>query len=536
MRFRASNLPLLVSVVVAMAAAVWFAGDAQQRADRAATNRAAANDGVVNSLLDQDRDLTAYVATSRPRLLRDYQAAGRAFERSIADAHRVLSDNSRDAAMLSDEIGAARRWQSLAARTLAAGHGIAPPPRFLAAKREAATGELQTRAEVLDHAIDSRGSGTSGASWAALGSVAVLGVVILALGFGARSDDRRRRRARRFGEGLQATRTETEAYVLVQTYLEQAVHGSQVSVFNRNNSADRLESSIPMTEASPLSDVLAGAKPDDCLAVRTAKPTQGGIRSNDVVRCGICGKLDGGSLCVPSIVGGEVIGSVLVRNKRLLNDSAARRVTDGVAEAAPVVAHLRDLALAERRAASDTLTGLPNKRAAEDMLKQLVAQSGRTVSPLAAIVFDLDHFKRINDSLGHPKGDEVLAAVGSVVKGTLRDSDFAARFGGEEFLVLLPGSDRENGAMVAEKLRLAIASLRVPEVNGIQASFGVAAMPEDADSREQLLRRADRALYAAKRSGRNRVETAAADVQISTAPGANGAPIPDEGADEALTQ
>ncbi len=106
MRFRASNLPLLVSVVVAMAAAVWFAGDAQQPADRVATNRAAANDGVVNSLLDQDRDLTAYVATSRPSLLRDYQAAGRAFERSIADAHRVLSGNSGDAAMLSDKIGA----------------------------------------------------------------------------------------------------------------------------------------------------------------------------------------------------------------------------------------------------------------------------------------------------------------------------------------------------------------------------------------------------------------------------------------------
>jgi diguanylate cyclase (GGDEF)-like protein len=524
MRFRASNLPLLIGVVVAMAAAVWFAGSAQQRADRAATDTAGANDGVVNSLFDQDRDLTAYVATGRPDLLSEYEGGGRAFERAVVDADRALGGNPREAAMLRLEVGDARHWQHLAARTLAVGHGKTPSPRFLAAEREAATGELQAHSDALNQSIDSKGNADSTARWAALGSVVVLGVVILALGFGARSDNRRRRRARRFGEGLQAARNETEAYELVQVYLERAVPGSQVSVFNRNNSADRLESSIPMTDGSALSDALDGAQPDDCLAVRTARPAQGGTRGDDVVRCGICGKLDGGSLCVPSIVGGEVIGSVLVRDKKLLNDSAARRVTDGVAEAAPVIAHLRNLALAERRAASDTLTGLPNKRAAEDMLKQLVAQAGRTISPLAVIVFDLDHFKRINDSLGHPKGDEVLAAAGSVIKGTLRDSDFAARFGGEEFLVLLPGSDRENGGRVAEKLRSAIAGLRVPEVDGISASFGVAALPEDADSREQLLRRADRAMYAAKRSGRNRVETAADDVQISTAPGENGTP------------
>jgi diguanylate cyclase (GGDEF)-like protein len=533
MRFRASNLPLLVGLVLVMAAAVWVAGDAQRRADSKATDEAAANDEVVHSLQSQDRELNAYLATGQAEFLHGYEAAGRAFERAVANAEATIGNEPKKDALLTAEIASARRWQRTAHRTLAQGNGGPPPPSTLAAEREAGTEVMLNRAEDLDQVIDSQNKGESTTGWIALGSVVLLGALVLGLGFAARSDDRRRRRARRFGEGLQAARSEDEAYELVKAHIERDVTGSEVFVFNRNNSADRLEPSTPVAEGSRLDRALEGAKPDDCLAVRTAKPAAGGTRSDDVVSCQICGKLDGGSLCVPSIVGGEVIGSVLVRNKKLLNDVAGYRVNEGVTEAAPVLAHLRNLAIAERRAASDTLTGLPNKRAAEDTLKRLVAQAGRNEAPMAAIVFDLDHFKQINDKLGHPKGDEVLASVGSVVKGTLRDHDFAARFGGEEFLVLLQGTDREGGRNVAEKLRIAIAGLRVPEVDGIRASFGVAALPEDADGREELLRRADRALYVAKRTGRNRVETAEEDTQSSLPPSANGATAAEREATEA---
>jgi diguanylate cyclase (GGDEF)-like protein len=521
MRFRASNLTLLIGLVLAIAAAVFVAGSAQRSSDDQARQEAGANDDVVHAQQSQDRELNAYLTTGRPLFRHEYEAAGRAFERAIADAQSTLDGN--EAALLSAEIGAVRHWQSLANRTLAQGDGGPPPPSTLAAEREDATEKVLERAEALDTVIDGKGKGESTAGWIAIASVVVLGAVVLALGFAARADDRRRRRARRFGEGLQAARSEAEAYELVKAHLEREVTGSEVSVFNRNNSADRLEPSTQITAGTPLDRALEGAKPDDCLAVRTAKAAPGGAASDDVVRCEICGKLDGGSLCVPSIVGGEVIGSVLVRDKRLLNDTAGHRVSEGVTEAAPVLAHLRNLAIAERRAASDTLTGLPNKRAAEDTLKRLLAQAARNEAPLAAIVFDLDHFKQINDSFGHPKGDEVLASVGSVIRSTLRDQDFAARYGGEEFLVLLQATDRQAGANVAEKLRIAIEGLRVPEVSGISASFGVAALPEDAEGREELLRRADRALYVAKRSGRNRVETAAEDTESTLPPSTNGA-------------
>ena len=143
----------------------------------------------------------------------------------------------------------------------------------------------------------------------------------------------------------------------------------------------------------------------------------------------------------------------------------------------------------------------------------MAAQAGRNVSPLAAVMLDLDHFKQINDLFGHDHGDEVLAAVGSALAGCLRESDFAGRYGGEEFLILLADSDREAALVAAERLRLAMTAVRVPGVDrAITASLGVAVMPDDAGDSAQLLRCADRALYAAKRAGRNRIETTATDV------------------------
>ena len=118
-----------------------------------------------------------------------------------------------------------------------------------------------------------------------------------------------------------------------------------------------------------------------------------------------------------------------------------QRISDSVIQAAPVLANLRNLAIAEVRAATDSLTGLPNKRAVGDTLKRMVAQASRTLSPVALILIDLDHFKDINDRLGHPVGRSGAGERRSRVAAVLRDSDFAGRNGGEEFAVLLPDTD-----------------------------------------------------------------------------------------------
>jgi diguanylate cyclase (GGDEF)-like protein len=122
-------------------------------------------------------------------------------------------------------------------------------------------------------------------------------------------------------------------------------------------------------------------------------------------------------------------------------------------------------------------------------------------------MLDLDHFKRLNDTCGHDLANDVLSAVATCISETLRASDFAARFGGEEFTLLLPDTDQAGAAVVAEKVRLAIAELEVPGVpRRVTGSLGVAAYPADAAAGRELLRSADRAMYVAKRSGRNRVE------------------------------
>lgn len=144
----------------------------------------------------------------------------------------------------------------------------------------------------------------------------------------------------------------------------------------------------------------------------------------------------------------------------------------------------------------------------------MTAQSARTVSSLAAIALDLDHFKAINDRFGHDKGDEVLAAVGAILHEIPRSSDFAGRLGGEEFIVLSPDTHLEGAVVLAEKLRCAVAALEIPELDQVTASFGVALMPDHAGSADTLLREADRALYAAKAAGRDCVEVASA-VQAS---------------------
>jgi diguanylate cyclase (GGDEF)-like protein len=175
----------------------------------------------------------------------------------------------------------------------------------------------------------------------------------------------------------------------------------------------------------------------------------------------------------------------------------------------------RRLDQSRREAATDVLTGLPNRRAIENSVTRMVAHARRTVSPLAAVMVDLDDFKAINDTWGHDQGDAVLAEAGDVLTATLRGSDFVGRSGGEEFLVLLPDTGGDTAVLVAEKLRAAIATIQLPRVRQpISASLGVAVYPDMAGDSDALLRLADSALYAAKNNGRNRVELA--DGAVST--------------------
>jgi diguanylate cyclase (GGDEF)-like protein len=167
--------------------------------------------------------------------------------------------------------------------------------------------------------------------------------------------------------------------------------------------------------------------------------------------------------------------------------------------------------IVERQALIDGLTGLANRRQAEETLAAELARLERFGGPLAVVVADLDWFKDVNDRYGHPAGDGVLREFAALLEETVRDVDLAARWGGEEFMLILPGTDLEGGARVAERVRAALAARIVLSPVGtpipITASFGVAATPP-ATTAAELFAAADAALYEAKRNGKNRVETA----------------------------
>jgi diguanylate cyclase (GGDEF)-like protein len=308
-----------------------------------------------------------------------------------------------------------------------------------------------------------------------------------------------------FIETLQATATEEEAHGLLKRHLERSLPGSGVTVLTRNNSNNRLEAATAPREGDPVTARLVGTEPRACLALRMGRTHREGD-DNQLLECQVCQHgAAARSTCEPLLVGGEVIGSVLVNHEERLAGQQDGRIALTVAQAAPVLANLRNLALAEFRANNDSLTGLPNKRATEDTFKRMIAQAHRSVAPLAVVMLDLDHFKRVNDQFGHGKGDEVLAAVGAAIQAVLRESDFAGRFGGEEFLLLLPDTGVEGAARLAERLRESIAEITVPGIEReITASLGLAELLEHGGTPRGLLREADRALYAAKAAGRNR--------------------------------
>ncbi|TDY04204.1 sensor domain-containing diguanylate cyclase [Thiohalophilus thiocyanatoxydans] len=158
-----------------------------------------------------------------------------------------------------------------------------------------------------------------------------------------------------------------------------------------------------------------------------------------------------------------------------------------------------------RLATMDSLTGLANRREFTRVASLEVQRSKRHGNPLSLIMYDLDHFKRINDSFGHSVGDDILRAVSEIARVTVRKTDLVGRWGGEEFMVLLPQTPLEDAALLAERFQKALDDHDFPSVGHVTASFGVTGLrPEDA--LDSLVLRVDKALYRAKKNGRNRVE------------------------------
>jgi diguanylate cyclase (GGDEF)-like protein len=239
----------------------------------------------------------------------------------------------------------------------------------------------------------------------------------------------------------------------------------------------------------------------------------GGIlvsRSGDVVQIGDPEQGDQ-SLEVPLMAGTSMsFGTLILYGEGF---SAEQRVTASSLAAQAVVAleNARLHQIVERQAALDGLTGLANRRQSEDALAAELARAERLGGSVTMVLADLDSFKGVNDRYGHPAGDAVLREFAQVLRNSVREIDTAGRWGGEEFVVLLPGTDAVGGARLAERLRADLESRPILAPDGtalrVTSSFGVASSPPAATA-PGLVAAADGALYEAKRAGKNRVETA----------------------------
>ena len=211
-------------------------------------------------------------------------------------------------------------------------------------------------------------------------------------------------------------------------------------------------------------------------------------------------------VCVPLLVEHRAIGAL---NVYRLGEQAAFSATEAlVVERFAMMAALafdsaRQREILRAQARTDGLTGLLNQHSCRERLELELATAAENGRPLGLVAIDLDHFKEINDTYGHAEGDRMLQAVAKRLTSVVRATDVAARLGGEEFALILPGAGPAHSLESAERARAAIAEIRIGR-SALTASAGIATSPENSRHAGQLLEQADIALYSAKRAGRNR--------------------------------
>jgi diguanylate cyclase (GGDEF)-like protein len=224
----------------------------------------------------------------------------------------------------------------------------------------------------------------------------------------------------------------------------------------------------------------------------------------------------GSSKAGDSKIGGSNAGSLVPHQKldemvkafdELPDDLIHHQASDN--EISALAFSFRQMLFALKRAyigiSTDALTGMNNRRKIDEALEDEAIRSQRYESTYSIIMLDIDRFKRVNDIYGHLAGDDVLKKIAGILQKSFRKTDVPCRWGGEEFMVLLPLQNSKGACMVAEKIRAKIESTKFPVVGNITASFGVAEC-EPGDTPSDIIKRADRALYKAKEMGRNRVE------------------------------
>jgi diguanylate cyclase (GGDEF)-like protein/PAS domain S-box-containing protein len=323
---------------------------------------------------------------------------------------------------------------------------------------------------------------------------------------------------------LECCATTQEACAVVsqsaRRFFPEAISGT---LYAFKASRNLVEAAVSWGDASAQEPVFS---PQACWALRRGQPHWSESGGQGVV----CSHLEtlppATHICLPMVGQGETLGVFHLefpRNERESTGLLAVRERLGVTVASQIALSLASLQLRESlrdQSIRDPLTGLFNRRFMQESLDREIMRARRKNHPLSLLFFDIDHFKRFNDTFGHDAGDFVLQAVADLLRGFFRGDDVACRCGGEEFAVILPESTAENAAIRADQFRAEIKQLKLQykdtRLGSLSVSIGVAAFPEHSAIPDELLKIADQCLYRSKSDGRDRVTVASSKKQTSS--------------------
>jgi diguanylate cyclase (GGDEF)-like protein len=321
----------------------------------------------------------------------------------------------------------------------------------------------------------------------------------------------------RMGELFQSCLSLTEAYGVIGRFAPQLFPTESGAVLALGSGGHLIEAVVKWG-ARPVDAVVFSI--EDCWALRDRRPHVVEDSAAGVLCRHLPAPPPPAYLCTPLVAQGNLLG-ILHVSREADSGAGARGLSQAKLRLAEAVAGQLGLGLANvqlreilrSQSLHDPLTGLFNRRYMAETLEREVHRARRARRPMAVLMLDIDGFKQQNDSFGHDAGDAVLRALSSLLQASLRREDIACRYGGEEFVLVLPDAALLDAARRAEQIREAVKAMTVPHRNlrlgPVTVSIGVAAFPDHGSDASSLLERADAALYEAKRQGRDQVRVAA---------------------------
>jgi diguanylate cyclase (GGDEF)-like protein len=318
---------------------------------------------------------------------------------------------------------------------------------------------------------------------------------------------------------LQLCTTPAEAYRTALRYVAQVLPAAKIALFTVNHSRQLLELATLADHQAQLKD---GVPLNACCSLRGARARHRKPGNSEVDCAHFLGTPPQNYLCLPMAAHGQALGIFYIECPEKCDSDqldAHLNILQRLAEMSSMwIAGLNLIERFESESIRDGLTNLFNRRFMEISLDRELRLAARSKSDLSLLMLDIDHFKRFNDTFGHEAGDQILQEVAEILRDAVRTEDIVCRYGGEEFLVILPGMGTDDSFHRAEDIRERVSAMRLnfnaEAVQRVTISIGVSTYPQVGQTTEELLRAADGALYDAKESGRNRVAVAKSTLTV----------------------